>query len=211
MKFSYKDTFRWSSLIAVITLVLAAIFSIVSSLVLSGVAVAVGIIVVLFIVLVGIVFDVIGIAATAANEVPFHAMASEKVPGAKEAIQICRNADRVASFCNDVIGDISGIVSGTASAIVVLKLTFQLGSTEDTYLHFTLAVVFTSLVASLTVGGKALGKSLAIYFSTNIILVVGKLFYQLDQRFHIKVFNGKSNSKKNKLKTQTESKKVKKK
>lgn len=185
-------------MIAVITLVLAAIFSIVSSLVLGGVSLAIGMVVVMVIVLIGIIFDTIGLAAAAGNEVPFHAMASEKVHGAREAIQICRNADRFSSFCNDVIGDISGIVSGTASTIVVLKLIFQLGYFEGSYMHFTLAVVFTSVVASLTVGGKAIGKSIAIYFSTPIILVVGKIFYHLDQKLHIKIFSGQSNFKKGK-------------
>jgi CBS domain containing-hemolysin-like protein len=184
-------------MIAIVTLVLAAIFSIVSSLVLSGVSLAVGVVVVLVLVLIGIVFDAIGIAAAAANEIPFHAMASEKVHGAREAILICRNADRFSSFCNDVIGDITGIVSGTASAIVVLKLVFDLGHAEDSYMHFTLAVVFTSLVAALTVGGKALGKTFSINFSTHIILYVGKIFCHLDQKLHIKIFNGKSNNKKN--------------
>lgn len=198
MKFSLKQIIKWSTMIAVITLVLAAIFSIVSSLVLRGVPLAIGMVVVLIIVLIGIIFDTIGLAAAAANEVPFHAMASEKVHGSREAIQICRNADRFSSFCNDVIGDISGIVSGTASAIVVIKLVFELGYMEDSNIHFVLAVVFTSIVASLTVGGKAIGKSAAIYFSTPIVLAVGKVFYHLDQKFHIKIFNGSSNNKKGK-------------
>ena len=74
----------------------------------------IGMFVVLIIVLIGIFFDILGIASTAADENPFHAMAAKKVYGAKLFYQIVRNADRFASFCNDVIGDISGIISGTA-------------------------------------------------------------------------------------------------
>jgi hypothetical protein len=195
MKFSINYTLRWSTIIAVITLVLAAIFTIVSSFVLNGVHFSTGILVVFLIILTGIIFDTIGLAAAAANEVPFHAMAAEKVHGAKEAIQICRNADRFSSFCNDVVGDISGIVSGTASATIVLSLVFHYGYTDKSYMHYVIGVLFTSIVAALTVGGKAIGKSFAIHFSTNIILLVGKLFYHLDQKFHIKIFNGKPNLK----------------
>jgi Mg2+/Co2+ transporter CorB len=198
MKFSLKHTFRWSTMIAVITLVLAAIFTIISSFILSGVSLAVGIFVVMVIVMIGVIFDAVGLAAAAANEIPFHAMASEKIHGAREAIQICRNADRFSSFCNDVIGDISGIVSGTASAVVVLRLVYELGYIEDSYMHTILAVVFTSVVAALTVGGKAMGKTFAINFATHIILYVGKIFYHLDQKLHIKIFDGKSNNKKSK-------------
>jgi len=195
MKFSYKHTLKWSALIAVITLVLAAIFSIVSSSVLNEVSVTIGMIVVLIIVLIGIVFDAIGIAAAAAKEVPFHAMASEKVLGAREAIQICRNADRFSSFCNDVIGDISGIISGTASAVVVLRFASSLGHSEDSIFHSVVFVIFASFVAALTVGGKAIGKSFAINYSTDILLLVGKLFYHLDHKLHIKIFNGKPSHK----------------
>ncbi len=196
MKFSMTESFKWSTFIAVITLVLAAIFSIVSSFILSGVSIAVGMFVVFMLILIGIVFDMIGLAAASAREVPFHAMAAEKIPGAKEAIHICRRADRVSSFCNDVIGDISGIVSGTASAVIVLQMVFEMGAGEDSPLHFALSVVFTSIVAALTVGGKAAGKTLAIRFSTNIVLYVGKFFHFLAQKFHISIFNGQSNKRK---------------
>jgi CBS domain containing-hemolysin-like protein len=190
MKFSWKESIKWSTMIAVVTLVLAAIFSIVSTFVLSGAALAVSILVVFAIILIGVVFDTIGLAAAAADEIPFHAMASERLSGAREAILICRNADRFSSFCNDVIGDISGIVSGTASAVVVLQLVLEIGAGEDSGAHFALSVIFTSIVAALTVGGKAIGKSIALNFSTPIILFVGKIFYFLNHKFHIRLFNG---------------------
>lgn len=199
-----KDTFRksinWSLGIAVITFVLAAIFSIVSTYTLSGVTWAMGMIVVLFIVFIGIIFDMLGVAATAADEVPFHAMASERVKGAKHAIQIVRNADRFANFCNDVIGDISGIISGTASAIVLIQLAQTFGITENNSSQFIISVIFTSLVAALTVGGKAFGKTIAIQFSTNIVFKVGKLFYFAENRLKIKILTDKRDYKKKKQK-----------
>ena len=125
MKELFRQSIKWSFSIAVITFVLAALFSVISNSTLSGVGWTIGMVIVLIIVLVGIFFDMLGIAATAANEVPFHAMASKKIAGARHSIVIIRNADRFANFCNDVIGDISGIISGTASAIVVLQLTLN--------------------------------------------------------------------------------------
>jgi uncharacterized membrane protein YagU involved in acid resistance len=67
---------RFSFVIAVITFVLAAIFSVISSSLLSGVVWMIGLFTVL--VLIGVVFDMLGIASTAAREAPFHAMAAEK-------------------------------------------------------------------------------------------------------------------------------------
>jgi len=191
-----KKSLKFSLSIAVITFVLAAIFSVISSSVLSGVMWIIGLVIVFIIVFTGVIFDMLGIAATAAHEKPFHAMASEKVSGAKEAIIIVRNADRFASFCNDVIGDISGIVSGTASAIVVLQVANVLGYSDGSSVQITLSVILTSIVAALTVGGKALGKFLAINFSTKIIFFVARVIARLESTTKIRVLSNASSSNK---------------
>ncbi|SFJ22487.1 hypothetical protein SAMN04487936_101380 [Halobacillus dabanensis] len=183
----FKKSVQFSLSIAVITFVLAAIFSVISSSVLSGVIWIFGLVIVLIIVFTGVVFDMLGIAATAAAEQPFHAMASEKVKGAKEAIAIVRNADRFASFCNDVIGDISGIVSGTASAVVVIQLANSFGYSDGSTIQIVISVVLTSIVAALTVGGKALGKFLAINKSTDIIFFAAKIIAWLENRLKVRI------------------------
>ncbi|OIJ16881.1 hypothetical protein BKP37_04260 [Anaerobacillus alkalilacustris] len=196
-----KASLNWTLAIAVITLVLAAIFSIVSTFFLSGVTWGVGMFIVFLIVLVGIIFDTIGVAATAAEESPFHAMAAERILGAKEAVLITRNADRFANFCNDVIGDIAGIISGTAAAFVVLQLANSLGQGENTNYQFWISVFFTSIVASLTVGGKSLGKTIALEYATPIIFQVGRLFYLLQVKLKINILNNGKNKDKKKKKT----------
>ncbi|WP_174613763.1 hypothetical protein [Virgibacillus ihumii] len=187
MNSQLKKSIKFSVTIAVITFVLAAIFSIVSTSILSDVVWIIGSIVVLIIVLIGVLFDMLGIASTAAAEPPFHAMAAEKVQGAREAVIIIRNADKFASFCNDVIGDISGIVSGTASAIVVLQISNLLGHSEGTSFQITLSVVVTSIIAALTVGGKALGKYAAINSSTKVIFFVGKVVAFIEKNFKVRL------------------------
>src|SRR5690625_2160831 len=129
----------------------------------------------------------VGIASTSATEAPFHAMAAEKVPGAKEAVAIIRNAEKFASFCNDVIGDISGIVSGTASALVVLQIANIFGESSGSPLEITLSVLMTSIVAALTVGGKALGKYVAINSSTDIIHFAGRVVSLMETKLEIKI------------------------
>ncbi|AVQ99329.1 hypothetical protein OBCHQ24_09990 [Oceanobacillus iheyensis] len=196
-----KRSLKFSLTIAVITFVLAAIFSVISSSILGGVVWFVGLFIVLLIVLIGILFDMMGIAATAADETPFHAMAAERVPGAKEAVMIVRNADRFASFCNDVIGDISGIVSGTATAIVVLQIANLFGKGDGSTLQIILSVVLTSIVAALTVGGKALGKYFGINASTRIIFFAGKVISLLENKLKITVFSTTKNKTRNKGQT----------
>lgn len=183
-----KESIKFSLTIAVITFVLAAIFSSFSSSLLGNVSYIIGFIIVLIIVFIGIIFDMLGIAAAAAKDAPLHAMAAEKVKGAREAVLIHRNAEKFASFCNDVIGDISGIVSGSALAIVIMQLAQLLQMTDGSSVQLILSIVLTSFIAALTVGGKAFGKFYAIHFSTNILLYTGKVIYFIEQKLKITIF-----------------------
>ena len=127
-------------------------------------------VILLIIVLVGIVFDIIGVAVTSADEAPFHSMAARKVPGSQEAIRLLRNAERVSSICNDVIGDICGVVSGSASAAIAAQLLARFEWTVPTLM----GLLMSALVSGLTVGGKAIGKTFAVNSSTSIVHFAGK-------------------------------------
>ena len=119
---------------------------------------------VLFI-LIGIIFDMIGVAVLAADEATFHAKASRKIKGARECISLIKNSNRASSVCNDVIGDICGIVSGTLTAALVVLIM------DNVYM----AIFLTAVVSSLTVGGKAIGKKIAIKKAESIVFFVGKV------------------------------------
>ncbi len=175
-----------------VTAILSMIFNSVSASFLGGLSWQGGLLVVLMIILVGVFFDMLGIAATAAREPPFHAMASRKVPGAQHAIGILRKADQFANFCNDVIGDISGIISGAAGFAVVGTLVLTLDLSGSRWWLETLAV---GAISALTVGGKALGKTFSIQYSNEIIFRLGQVFYILEERFHIRLFSVKTRKK----------------
>ena len=117
-----KENPRWIVIIILLTFFLSSSLSVASSILLKDINLFISILLVILIVLIGIVFDVIGIAVTAADEAPFHAMASRKLYGAKQSIKLIRNANKVSSVCNDVVGDICGVISGTSSALIVVKI-----------------------------------------------------------------------------------------
>ncbi len=168
---SYKsknDNKMWVVFITIVSFILSAALLFLSKTIFDNVNYIISIIVVLIIVIVGIVFDMIGIAVAAAEETPFHAMASKKCYGAKQSIILIRNADRVANFSNDVVGDICGVISGTASALIVTKVA-SMNTVTDSVLF---GLLMSGAVASLTVGGKALGKSFALKNSNYIIYKV---------------------------------------
>lgn len=187
----WKRSLKFSITIAVITFVLAAIFSSMSSTILSKVSWISGLIIVFIIVIIGIIFDMLGIASTAVKESPLNAMASEKVTGAKEAVIIHKNADKFASFCNDVIGDISGIISGSALTIVIIQITQLISGSNGASWQIILSIIFTSIVAAVTVGGKAVGKYFAINSAVNILLIAGKVTYVIQSKLKIRIFPNK--------------------
>lgn len=170
-----NKTTKWVIIIFFITILISGTISFVSDEIMSSSSMGVAFLILLFIVLIGIIFDVIGVAVTSAEEKPFHSMAARKVPGAQESIRLLRNAERVSSICNDVIGDICGVVSGSASATIAAQIiqNFSLSKAQ------IVALLMSALVAGLTVGGKAIGKTVAINSCTQIVYGVGKLIWVL--------------------------------
>ena len=170
-----NKTARWVITIFLVTIFVSALISLISEEVMASSSIYVAFVILFIIVLIGIIFDIIGVSVTSADETPFHAMAARKVPGAKESIRLLRQAEKVSSICNDVVGDICGVVSGSASATIAAQV---LHSFEFSWPRM-ITLLMSALVAGLTVGGKAIGKSFAVNSSTNIVHSVGKLIYWL--------------------------------
>lgn len=164
---------KWIITIIVWTILISGGVSLLSDMLLRNVNILVAFIILIFIISIGVIFDIIGVAVTAAEERPFHARASKKVPGAKIAVKLIRNADKVSNLCNDVVGDVCGIISGTTGAVIVAKIMKQ-----TSFLNVTLlTAIIGALIAALTIGGKAWGKSFAIKQSEIIIDKVSKIIY----------------------------------
>ncbi|MCI8656850.1 MAG: hypothetical protein HFF72_05335 [Oscillospiraceae bacterium] len=160
-----------------IAVVLSAALSLASDQALDGAGLAVAFAVLLAFILLGIVFDIIGVAVTAADEKPFHSMAARKTPGAREALNLIRKADKVSSFCNDVVGDICGIISGSTGAVIVVQIQTAFGMPG-----MVISLAVTALTSGLTIGGKALGKSFAIAKSTAVLQLVGRLLHLFSRK-----------------------------
>ena len=170
-----NKTICWVVTIFFTTILISGTISLLSDEIMARSGMAVAFLILLVIVFIGIIFDIIGVAVTSADEKPFHSMAARKVTGAQEAIRLLRNAERVSSICNDVIGDICGVVSGSASATIAVQI---LAKFEPSWSP-VVSLVMSALVAGVTVGGKAIGKTFAMNSCTTIVHTAGKLIYFL--------------------------------
>lgn len=162
----------WWIKVIFITLVLAAFVSFLSELTAESGNIAVLIVLLFLLVLLSIVFDCIGVAVTSCDETPIISMASRKLYGAKTALMLKKHSSTVSSICNDVIGDIFGIISGTCSAALVVKIVLDFNA--DAYQRW-IAIIFSAFVSAFTIGGKAFMKTVAISKANEIVMAVSKI------------------------------------
>ena len=171
-KDSKKSNANYSRVIKVMILsfCISATLSYISKSALSEVNVVIAFILLLLFIFLGILFDVLGTAVTAADPKPFNSMAARKVTGARACLFLVNKASTVSNICNDVVGDICGIISGTMTAVIAVEISDILPIPE-----IVAAMIMTALNAALTIGGKAFGKNFAINFCDKIIYVAGRI------------------------------------
>jgi CBS domain containing-hemolysin-like protein len=88
-----------------------------------------------------------------------------------------RHADGVSTVCNDLIGDVVGTLSGALGVAILLQLRGSAPKLSEALAN----TLMVALIAAITVGGKALGKNVAISKSTTILLVAGKILYSMEK------------------------------
>ncbi len=175
LKKSRGNIRNWIIAIILWSFFLAIAVSFISETLIIKTNLIVTLIILVIIISIGVLFDTIGVAVTACSEVPLNSMAARKIKGAKEAIKLLKNADKVSNFCNDVIGDICGIVSGAIGAILVFRILIINPTLESALL----SAAVTGFISSLTIGGKATGKNIAIKRCEPIVLKTGYAVYAL--------------------------------
>ena len=161
---------KWILTILVISFVISFCLSFIANITIPNLNFYFGCLVTLIFILIGILFDIVGVSVTSADEAVFHSMSSRKVKGANVAVKFKKNADKVSSFCCDVIGDICGVISGAAGTTIGVILI------NDMHFNALLTgLIITAVISSLTIGGKAIGKSFAINKSDIILYEFAKI------------------------------------
>lgn len=151
------------------TFVLSILFSYVTNFISFNSSTIITAIIILIVIVVGIIFDMMGTAALTSKESTFHAMGAKKINGAKVAIKLIRNNVKVSSICNDIVGDICGIVSGGLGAVLAIDIASQFG-----WQITLITMIVSAIISALTVGGKAIFKSVAYKNCDKILFSLSK-------------------------------------
>lgn len=167
-----KPGINWAVKATFISFFMTIAFSLFSELIVRSASVYISAFIVLLLVIISIIFDMIGTAMASAEQAPFVAMSSRKVRGAKEVLGLIKNTDKVCSICNDIVGDICGIVSGAATSAIIYNVVIA-KNISSSLMEMIFTIFFSAIVACLTIGGKAFGKTIALKRSKDILLLVG--------------------------------------
>ena len=162
----------WPLKVTIITLVLSAFFSFCTEIVSTKSNLVVALLICILLIVISIIFDGIGVAVTNCDVKPLTAMAARRVPGSRRALKMVMNSEKVSSICCDVIGDICGVISGACSAVIVLRIIAFSGA--ERY-QLVISIVASALIAALTVGGKAIEKTLAIRNSKEMVMLTSRI------------------------------------
>lgn len=171
-----KDTI-WIIQIITMSFALSLSLSFFADTIIPNVPIFASFIVLILFILLGIVFDMVGVSATVADKKVFNSMAAKKIKGAKTALLLIKNNSKVSSFCNDVVGDICGILSGGAGVTIATAISTSYGLNL-----VVINLLITSVIAASTIGGKAMGKSYAINKANSIL-------YKFSKFINIVTFN----------------------
>ena len=166
-----ESVWVWPIKIFFLALALSLLFSIASEFLVSRVGVVLSLFCIFFFISVSVLTDMVGVAVTSCDEKPFEEMCKQNRRGAREALFLIRNADRVASLCADVIGDVCGILSGAAGSTILYHIVTQNSSSA---FEIIVASVISALIAGLTIFGKAIFKRYSMNNCDKVILFLGK-------------------------------------
>ena len=170
LKVKPKSNKIWLVQIFFTSLCLSVLFALISELTLSHASLALALILIFLLIGTSVLFDLIGVAITACNIKPLLQLQQKGVHGAEVAVKLVKNADKVSCVCSDVIGDICSILSGAGGVAISVIIVNLLPN----FSNILMSIIISSVIASLTILGKAIGKTYALNDSVNIVLRVGR-------------------------------------
>lgn len=160
----------WGLGVLFLSFVLTILFSFLTEISIKHSPAYICVIVLVVLLVINISCDVLANAIISCTPDAFHAMASNKIKGAKRAVTFCNNSTKLSSIFADVIGDICGIVSGASGAVLAIFIALDGGTTAE----LIASIGVSAVIGALTVGGKALFKHFAIKYNKNIVFAFAK-------------------------------------
>ncbi len=186
-----KKNLRWAIKTFILSISLSIVFSVVSQSLFPRLSIYLSVFVIAFFIILSVVFDMIGIAVASLDKKNLKNYENKK--GYATAVRLCDNTEKVSSFCGDVVGDICGILSGAGGVSLVLNMHIF-----DMNVYFIVTCLISSLIAGLTIFGKAIMKGYAVDHADKVVMKTGQLIETSFISFFKDCFNKMKKKKKSK-------------
>ena len=164
--------YRWALNMFLIAICMSLFFGFISQTLLSKMGAIISILGICVFIFISVLFDMLGIAVASCEEEIFKDWVKEGIKGSKVGLNLCKNSEKMCSFCADVVGDICSTLCGAGGACIVANLTKQVYNSNIVLLT---AISVSAIIAGITIFFKALMKEYALKNSNKIILKLGIL------------------------------------
>lgn len=174
-----KNNLNWAFKTFILSIFLSIFFSVFSQSLFPKLTFVFSIFIIVFFIIVSVFFDMINVAVTSIDIKQLEKFSEQR--GYKTAVKLCENTEKVSSFCGDVVGDICSILSGAGGVSLVVNMHIQ-----DADIYFIMTCLVSSIIAGLTIFGKAIMKNYAVERCDAVMMKTGAL---LDASFSKKIKN----------------------
>lgn len=163
-----KSSWRWTYKVLILSICLSIVFSIVSQSLFPALPITLSVFIIFFFIAVSVIFDMVAVAITSLELDKLELHKDEK--HYKTVLKLFLNREKVSSFCGDVVGDICGILSGAGGVSLVLNMHIS-----DPSIDFLVTCLVSSLIAGITIFGKAIMKSYSVTNCESVVFNTAKL------------------------------------
>ena len=170
--FSGSKKHRWAIKMFVIAICMSLFFGFISQTLLTSMGIIIASICIIIFIFLNVLFDWLGIAVASADYDVFEKWQSEGIKGANIGLILCKNSEKMCSFCADVVGDICSTLCGAGGACIITSIT---SSTLNNNTITLTTIIVSAIIASVTIFFKAIMKEMALKKSNKIILKLGFL------------------------------------
>lgn len=164
------DGFRWASRIGGITFGISVAMSLLAQIAIGNGDIAVTLLLLIFMILVSIVFDAVGVSAASCDPDELTCCRSRLSPSVyRRALHMVQHAEKVNTFCSDVVGDMCGILSGACGMTIAIRISEQVAH------GYLTSILVSAGIAAMTVGGKAWMKGYAVRYACEFVICASRM------------------------------------
>ena len=169
-----KNSVRWAFKALILSVSVSIVFGMFSQSLFPALPAFLSVLIIFFFIFISVLFDMIGVAFTTLSKNDLNGLSEPDSPLFETLSKLFENKDKISSFCGDIVGDICGILSGAGGVSLVYNMHFS-----DINVNFIATCITSSVIAGLTIFGKAVMKGYAVQNCKNVAYMTAKTIYSL--------------------------------